>query len=176
VIVATPVIGEGKAFITAGYPPIRPIYAVRPGHRGDLTLPEGKESSDAVAWSHNRGGTYLPTPLLYRGLFYTVNNNGVLSCYKAETGERVYQTRLGAAGASFTASPLAADGRLYFPAETGEVYVLRAGPEFALLATNTMDEVVLASPAASNGLLVVRTLGHVVGIASSAAGKAGAAP
>ncbi len=164
VIVATPVIGDGKAFVTAGYPPVRPIYAVRPGHRGDLTLSDGKAASDAIAWSHPRGGTYIPTPLFYRGHLYTLNNNGVLSCYNAESGERVYQTRLGNAGAAFSASPLAADGRLYFAAETGEVYVLRAGPEFALLSTNAMDEIVMASPAASNGLLVVRTLGHIVGI------------
>ncbi|HEY3176737.1 MAG TPA: PQQ-binding-like beta-propeller repeat protein [Candidatus Polarisedimenticolia bacterium] len=165
VIVATPVVGEGKVFITAGYPPVRPIYAIRPGHRGDLTLAEGKRESDAVAWSHERGGTYIPTPLLYRGHFYMVNNNGILSCYRADTGAQVYQTRLGEVGASFSASPVAADGRIYFASETGEVYVLRAGPEFELLATNDMDETVMATPAASGGLLVVRTLAQVVGIA-----------
>ena len=111
-----------------------------------------------------RGGTYLPTPLLYRGYLYLVNNNGILSCYRAETGEMVYQTRIGEVGVSFSASPVAADGRLYFSSEGGDVYVLRAGPSFELLATNAMDEVVMATPAASDGLLVVRTLGHVVGI------------
>ena len=55
------------AFVTAGYPPVRPVYAVRAGQRGDLTLPEGQRSSAAIAWSHPRGGTYIPTPLLYRG-------------------------------------------------------------------------------------------------------------
>jgi outer membrane protein assembly factor BamB len=94
-----------------------------------------------------------------------VNNNGILTSYRADTGEQVYQTRLGTAGASFSASPVAADGRLYFASETGEVYVLRAGPERDLLATNTMDEVVMSTPALSDGLLVVRTLGHLVGLA-----------
>ena len=164
VIVATPVVADGMAFITAGYPPVRPVYAVRPGQRGNLTLPEGQRSSAAIAWSHARGGTYIPTPLHYRGHLYTVNNNGILTCYRADTGEQVYQTRLGAAGASFSASPVAADGRLFFPSETGEVYVLRAGTEYELLATNVMDEVVMATPAISNGLMVVRTLGHVVGL------------
>ncbi len=164
VVVATPVVGEGRVFITAGYPPVRPIYAVKPGHRGDLTLGEGLHESDAIAWSHPRGGTYIPTPLLYRSHLYLINNNGLLTCYRADTGEQVYQTRIGESGVSFAASPVAADGRLYFTSETGEVYVLRAGPSFELLATNAMDETVMATPAASNGLLVVRTLGHVVGI------------
>jgi outer membrane protein assembly factor BamB len=165
VVVATPVVGEGVAYVTAGYPPVRPVYAVRAGQRGDLTLPEGARSSAAVAWSHARGGTYIPTPVLYQGHLYTVNNNGILTSYRADTGEQVYQTRLGTAGASFSASPVAADGRLYFASETGEVYVLRAGPERDLLATNTMDEVVMSTPALSDGLLVVRTLGHLVGLA-----------
>jgi outer membrane protein assembly factor BamB len=167
-IVATPVIGDGIAFVTGGYPPVRPIYAIRPGGRGDLTLPEASEKSQAIAWSHARGGTYLPTPLVYRDLLYLFNNNGTLSSYRAATGEQVYQTRVGS-NASFSASPVAADGRLYFPSETGEIYVLRAGPEFELLATNDMDEVVMASPAISDGLLLIRTLGHLVGIAEGAA-------
>ena len=167
VVVATPVVGEDVAFVTAGYPPVRPVYAIKPGHRGDLTLAEGKRASAAVAWSHERGGTYIPTPILYKGHLYTCNNNGILTCYRADTGEQVYQTRVGTAGASFAASPVAADGRLYFASETGEVFVLRAGPEYALLATNAMDEVVMATPAISDGLLVVRTLGHVVGLGES---------
>jgi outer membrane protein assembly factor BamB len=164
VVVATPVVGDGMVFVTAGYPPIRPVYAVRPGQRGDLSLPEGRRASAAIAWSHARGGTYIPTPILYRGHLYTCNNNGILTCYRADTGEQIYETRLGETAASFASSPVAADGRIYFASETGEVLVLRAGPEYELLATNTMDEVVMATPAISDGLLVVRTLGHVVGI------------
>ncbi|MET0556645.1 MAG: PQQ-binding-like beta-propeller repeat protein [Vicinamibacteria bacterium] len=166
VVVASPIVADGMAFVTAGYPPVRPVYAVRAGQRGDLTLPDGQTASAAIAWSHPRGGTYIPTPLLYRGHLYTVNNNGILTCYRADTGAQVYQTRLGAVGASFAASPVAADGRLFFASETGEVYVLRAGPEFELLATNVMDEVVMATPALSDGLMVVRTTGHVVGLAA----------
>ncbi|HET8648247.1 MAG TPA: PQQ-binding-like beta-propeller repeat protein, partial [Vicinamibacteria bacterium] len=163
VVVATPVVAEGLALVTAGYPPVRPVYAVRPGHRGDLSLPEGQRASAAVAWSHARGGTYIPTPIAYQGHFYTVNNNGVLTAYRLATGEQVYQTRLPLG--SYAASPVAADGRLYFASETGEVHVLRAGADYQLLTTNAMDEVVMATPAVSDGLLVIRTLKHVVGIA-----------
>jgi outer membrane protein assembly factor BamB len=169
VVVATPVTGAGRIFITAGYPPVRPVYAVRPGHRGDLTLPDGQTKSEAISWSHARGGTYLPTPLQYGDQLYTVNNNGLLTSYRVDTGEPLYQTRLAEGGGSFTASPVAADGRLFFPAETGEIYVLRAGPRFELLAKNEMDEIVMASPAISDGLLVVRTLAHVVGLGETPA-------
>jgi outer membrane protein assembly factor BamB len=162
VVVSTPVVTDGLAIVVGGYPPVRPVYAVRPGGRGDLRSAEGAPPNPALAWSHSRGGTYIPTPIVYRGHVYTVNNNGIVTCYRLDRGEQVYQTRL--PGASFSASPVAADGRLYFTSETGEVYVLRAGPEFELLATNTLDEVAMATPAISDGLLVIRTLGHVVGL------------
>jgi outer membrane protein assembly factor BamB len=163
VVVATPVTAEGMALVTAGYPPVRPVYAVRPGQRGDISLPEGQRQSAAIAWSHARGGTYIPTPLAYRGFLYTVNNNGILTAYRLASGEPAFQTRLPMG--SFSASPVAADGRLYFASETGEVHVLRAGADYQLLTTNAMDEVVMATPAVSDGLLVIRTLHHVVGIA-----------
>jgi len=163
VVVATPVVADGMVLVTAGYPPVRPVYAVRAGQRGDISLPEGQRQSAAIAWSHERGGTYIPTPLAYRGLLYTVNNNGILTAYRLSNGEQAYQTRLPIG--SFSASPVAADGRLYFSSETGEVHVLRAGEKYELLTTNAMDEVVMATPAMSDGLLVVRTLHHVVGIA-----------
>ncbi len=169
VVVATPVVGDGMAFVTAGYPPVRPVYAVRPGHRGDLSLPAGQSATPAVAWSHPRGGTYIPTPILYRGILHTCNNNGILTSYRAETGEQLSQIRLSAAGASFSASPVAADGRLYIASETGEVYVLRAGPEPELLTIQPMGETVMSTPAMSGGLLVVRTLNHVYGLAQPAA-------
>lgn len=93
-----------------------------------------------------------------------MNNNGILTCYRADMGEQAYETRLGSGPVSFAASPVAADGRLYFASETGEVYVVKAGPEQELLATNAMDEVTMATPAISDGLMVFRTLGHVVGL------------
>jgi outer membrane protein assembly factor BamB len=171
VVVATPVIGDGLAFITAGYPPVRPVFAVRPGHRGELTLPTKESPSPAVAWSHNRGGTYIPTPLLYRGILYTCNNNGVFTAYDAKTGEQLSIIRLSAAGASFAASPVAADGRLYIASETGDVYVLKAAPEPELLATHPMGEPVMSTPAISGGLMVVRTLNHVYGLVQAAGGE-----
>lgn len=175
VVVATPVIGDGLAFITAGYPPVRPVLAVRPGHRGELAMPTKDRPSPAVVWSHPRGGTYIPTPLLYRGILYTCNNNGVFTSYRADTGEQLSLIRLSPSGASFSASPVAADGRLYIASEAGDVYVLRAAPEPELLATLPMGETVMSTPAISGGLMVVRTLGHVYGLVQGA-GKETKAP
>ncbi|HWN45401.1 MAG TPA: PQQ-binding-like beta-propeller repeat protein [Thermoanaerobaculia bacterium] len=175
VVVATPVIGDGLAFVTAGYPPVRPVFAVRPGQRGDLSLPKGERSSKAIAWSYPRGGTYIPSPILYRGILYTCNNNGILTAYRAETGEQLSMIRLTAtATASFSASPIAADGKLYFASETGDVYILRAGPEPELLAVQPMGETVMSTPAVSGGLMVVRTLNHVFGLAQPAAERSSA--
>ncbi len=163
--VGSPVVTSDLIYVTAGYPPVKPIYAIRPGSRGDLALPAGVEKSEALAWSKTRGGTYIPSPLVYRGYFYTNENNGLLVCYDAATGELVYRARIGGEGGSYAASPIAADGRLYFTTEEGETFVVEAGPQYRLLAKNRVEGVVLSTPAASDGLLVIRTLEHVYGIA-----------
>jgi outer membrane protein assembly factor BamB len=163
VTVATPVAGHGLVFVTAGYPPVRPIYAIRPGATGDITLPAGSTSSNSIAWSNSNEGTYIPTPLVYGQYLYTMNNNGVVSAYNADTGERAFRGRAGA-GDAFSASPIAADGRLYIASEDGKVYVVTAGPGLTPIATNDMNEVVMATPAISDGLIFIRTLGHVYGI------------
>jgi len=151
----TPVVWNDLLFIVSGYR-IKPIFAVRPGGSGDIT------DTDFVVWSSTRDGSYMTTPIVYRNLLYTLQDNGVLTCYRARTGERVYQTRV-AAGA-FSASPIAADGRLYLSSEDGEIYVVRAGPEYELLETNRMGEVVMATPAAAKGQLLIRTQHHLYSI------------
>ena len=163
IAIGTPVVHRDLAIVTAGYPPVRPVYAVRAGARGDISLPQGKTSSDAIAWSHDRDGTYISSPIVYRELVYTLNNNGILTAYDANTGERHYRARVGGGGA-FTASPVAADGRLYIASEDGDVFVVEAGREYVEVGKYPMNEVMMATPAISNGLLVVRTLGHVWGI------------
>ena len=96
---------------------------------------------------------------------YVGNDRGILSCYKATTGEKVYRKRLAdSRGATYSASPVAADGRLYFTSEDGEIHVIKAGPEYELVATNPMGEVCLATPAISDGMIFIRTTKHLVGI------------
>ena len=165
VVVATPVAADAMVYLTAGYPPVRPVYAIRAGSKGDLSLPPNVSSSPAVAWSHLKGGTYLPTPIMYRKHLVTIGNNGVLTAYRTDTGEEVHHARIAGSATSFSSSPVAADGRIYLASEDGDVFVLRGEPGYELLATHSMGEVVMATPAISDGLLVVRTLGHIVGIA-----------
>jgi len=162
--IGVPLLGDGLLFVQAGYPPVRPIYAIRPGMEGDLSLAPGEDSSEAIAWSKNRGGVYIPSPIFYRGVLYLNANNGRLSAYDGETGERLYRARIGGVGGSYAASPFAADGRLYFTTEEGETFVVRAGRDYELLARNSVDRIVMASPAASGGVLVMRAIDRLFGI------------
>ena len=90
----TPVAAEGLIFVANGYDPLKPIYAVVPGSRRDLTLKEGATGSDAIAWSNLREGPYMATPLLYRGIFYVMSSRGVLTAFESRTGKQIYQQRL----------------------------------------------------------------------------------
>ncbi|HEV7396886.1 MAG TPA: PQQ-binding-like beta-propeller repeat protein [Pyrinomonadaceae bacterium] len=157
----TPFVAHDLIFVTSGYSPIQPIYAIKPGAVGDITLKDGKDSSASIAWSKQRGGPYMPTPVVYGDLLYTCSNQGVLAAYNAMTGERVYQERLGGKGGAFTASPVASDGKLYLSSEDGDVFVVKAGPKYELLATNPVGEVMMATPAISDGLVIVRGVKHV---------------
>ena len=164
IAVATPILHKDLFFVTGGYPPVRPVYAIKAGSKGDLTLAEGAESSAAIPWMKNKGGTYMPTPIVYDGYLYTCANDGRVICYKADTGEQVYRARI-SGRPSFTASPVASDGRLYFPAEEGIVHVIQAGPTFKELVKNEMGEVIQATPAISGGVMLVRTHKHIFGVA-----------
>ncbi len=153
--IPTPIFGHDLVFIASGNRPIQPIIAIRPGASGDISLAEGEEANAAIAWSRMRGGPYMTTPLLYGDYLYVCSNAGMLTCYEARTGKEVYKQRMG--GTSYTASPVAADGRLYFASEQGEVRVVATGPRFRLLAVNDMGDICMATPAISGGALFVRT-------------------
>ncbi len=163
ITVASPVVGDGHAFVTGGYPPARPIYAIRPGSRGSLDLPEDATASEAIPWSAERGGTYIPTPIHYRGQLYVLHNNGRLVAYEAASGEEIYRARVGHSE-SFSASPIAADGLLFFSSEDGTTYVVRAGDRYDLVATNELSEKLMTTPAASDGLLLLRGHRHLFAI------------
>jgi outer membrane protein assembly factor BamB len=154
--VPTPVAAHDLIFINSAHGKYSPIYAVRPGAKGDITLAPGATSSPHIAWSVRRGGAYMQTPLIYGEFLYNLQINGALTCYRAETGEQIYQQKVGDM-ASFSASGVASDGKLYFASEQGEVFVIKAGPEFELLSTNPMQDVLMATPAVSEGTLFIRS-------------------
>jgi outer membrane protein assembly factor BamB len=153
----TPVFSDGMFVVASGRGPERPIFVVRAGARGDLTLPEGKTTSEAIAWSRTGRGSYMPTPLVYDGILYVLANNGLLDAYDLRTGEEIYRQRLPLIGSGFSASPVAADGKLYLSNEDGEMLVVAAGRNFNHIATNSMGEMLMATPALSDGVMYVRS-------------------
>ena len=129
---------------------------------GDISLKEGEATNGFLAWRTASGSPYTPTPVVYGEHLYTVADNGVVAAYDARTGQRIYQDRL---PSSFSASPVAADGKIYASSEDGEVYVIRTGPKFELLSTNPMGAALMATPAITNGLLIIRTQTHLYAVA-----------
>ena len=152
----TPIAAGGLILVASGRAPERPIFAVRPGASGDITLPAGARSNASVAWSWTQRGPYMPTPIAYEGLVYALANQGLFDCYDAATGDEIYRQRLPHRGSGFSASPVLADGRIYLPSEDGDIFVVRAGRTFELLGTNSVGEPVMATPAITGGTMFVR--------------------
>ena len=160
--VPTPVIAHNLIFINNAHGRMSPIYAIKPGAKGDITLKD-QTANDHIAWSVRRGGAYMQTPVIYGDFLYNLRGNGSLICFDAKTGEEIYKGTVGDMD-SFSASGVAADGILYFPSEKGFVYVIKAGPEFELLSANIMNDICMASPAISEGVVFIRTHHYLVAV------------
>jgi outer membrane protein assembly factor BamB len=161
----TPIFANGLHIVASGRAPERPVFAVKPGARGDLTLAKDATESAHVAWSKTGRGSYMPTPLFYRGIVYMLANNGVLDAYEAETGKEIYRQRLPLVGSGFSASPVAADGKIYLSNEDGEMLVVEAGATFKHIATNSIGEMLMATPALSDGVMYVRGVSTLFAVA-----------
>lgn len=153
--VPTPFIANDQIYITNAHGAESPIFVIRPTARGNLTE-SAEAANDAVVWKIDRGGCYMSTPVVVGDYLYLGNSNGVVRCFNANTGDAVYEKRLGN-NASIIASLVAADGKIYCPSEDGTVYVLKAGSEFEILAENPMGEPCFATPAISEGVIYLRT-------------------
>ena len=154
--VPTPVIADDLFYLSGGNPRGREFYVVRPNATGDISLPKDQASSASVAWRKSNGSPYTPTPIVYGNYLYICNDNGVLTVYHAKNGQQVYIHRIGTTGSTFSSSPIAARGNLYFSSEDGEVFVVKAGPVYELLSTNRMGEPLMATPAVSEGVIFIR--------------------
>ncbi|MBC7932125.1 MAG: PQQ-binding-like beta-propeller repeat protein [Rubrivivax sp.] len=143
----------------------KPLFALRPGAVGDISLAKDQTSNGFVVWSQPRGGTYLPTPVAYEGAIYALTETGILSRFDAKTGEQTYKTRLGPAAATyFTTSPWAYNGKLFCLDEEGQTFVVAAGKEFKLLHVNALDEMAQATPALVGERLLIRTQSRLYSI------------
>jgi outer membrane protein assembly factor BamB len=153
--VPTPIVAGDLVIVTGGWPNGgQPIYAIR-------------AATGAVVWKLDRGSSYTPTPIVYQNILYVCLDNAVLSAYDVATGKRLYQQRIATDAGGFSASPVAAAGRLYFASEDGVMFVVRAGRTFELLARNDMREMCLATPAVSGDLLLVRTQTQLLALRES---------
>ena len=149
--VSSMVLHDGVLLLTAGYPD-NWIMAIDPGGSGNVTKPHG-------LWSKSKEGGYVPSPVAHAGRLFLVDDKGVASCWDVKTGKQYWKERL--SGKGHHASAVAADGRIYFVADDGTTFVVKASDEFELLATNPLGERVFASPAFSDGDIFLRGAKHL---------------
>jgi outer membrane protein assembly factor BamB len=149
-LVPRPVFGQGLVFICSGYDSPS-VYAITPDGKGDVT-------GTHVVWSLQRGAPHNPSPLLVGDELYIVSDKGILTSLEAKTGKIHWQQRL---AGEFSASPVYADGRIYFLNEEGETTVISPGTEFKKLATNTIEGRTLASLAISGKAIYLRSDTHL---------------
>jgi outer membrane protein assembly factor BamB len=167
----TPIVSDDLIIVASGRAPERPIFAVRPGARGDITLKQNASSNASVAWHKTGRGSYMPTPLAYDGVLYVLANQGVLDAYEVRTGEEIYRERIPHEGSGFSASPVAADGKVYLSSEDGDIFIVRAGRASEILGRQRMGEPLMATPALAGDTMYVRGQRHLFAISGQAAGR-----
>ena len=155
--VPTPLFANGLIYLTNGHGH-SPTYAIRPTATGDLTPADDESENAGLAWWQSRDGSYMPTPLVTEALLYTCNDNGRLTVRDAMTGKLIHRQRVGTGNRTYSASAVAAGGHIYFVSERGEVTVIEEGNTFKTVASNEMEEVVMATPAISGDRLLIRTV------------------
>ena len=174
ITIPQPFSAHGLLYVTSGYvgDQVRPVYAIRPGASGDITLADGATSSDAVAWYDDSAGPYHPTPLVYGDHYITLHDRGFFTVHDARTGEERYFTdqqvqtqevrrRIAPGATGFTASPWAYNGMVFALSEDGDTFVMDANDQFRVVATNALEEVAMSSPAIVRGSLILRTRSHL---------------
>ncbi len=150
----TPLVGHGLVIVSAGYP-AKKVIAIRPGGSGDIT------GTDRIVWTYEKGAAYVPSPILYGDYLYLTTDKGILTCLDPKTGKVLYEGGRVPVPATFMASPVAYDGKILLTGDDGSTYVIKAGPVHEVLRTNTVDEPVAASPALSQGRILIRATGHL---------------
>ncbi len=167
ITIPTPCASRELLYVSSGYVADwkKPVFAIRPGAAGDISLKSGETSNRQVAWCQKSAGPYNPSPLLYGDHLYVLYDRGLLACYDARTGKEVYgKTRVAPKAEAFTTSPWACDGKLFCLSEEGDTFAVQAGREFKLLRTNSVGEMCMATPALARGSLVLRTETQVLRI------------
>jgi len=161
IVIPTPFATDGLLYVGSGYilDKRKPIYAIRSGAVGDISLSDGETENEAIEWYRAMAGPYNTSPLVYEGRLYVLLDRGFFACYDAITGETVYDRQRLPKGRAFTASPWAHDGHVFCLNEYGTTYVIKAGPEFEISHLNSLgeDNMCMASPAVAGSDLLIRT-------------------
>lgn len=155
-----PTAGHDMVVVSAGFP-AKVAYAIRLGASGEL-----KESD--IAWRYTKGTAYVPSPILYGDYIYLLTDKGVMTCLDARTGEVKYEGGRVPVPATFTASPVAFDGKILLTSEDGDTFIIKAGPKHEVLRTNSVGEPVYASPAVADGKIFIRGEKHLYAIEQAA--------
>lgn len=164
--VASPVLARDQVILTSGHGSFRPMRAVRLDAVGDITPPQMGATNAAVLWCHPRQGNYIQTPIVVGDLLWGCSNDGVVTCFDVNMGRIQYTRNIGGAGQGFSASPVAANDKIFFTGELGQVFILRATSEFQTIATNRLGAYCLATPALAAGKIYFRTVENVLAIGS----------
>jgi len=157
--IPTPVIGKDLIYFNSAHGPSSPIIAVKKEAQGEIKM----EAGEYVAWSIPRGGSYMQTMLLYKGLLYNLGWNGRIQCFDAGTGGEIYNEKLGKSG-SCTASPVAADDRIYAVDDDGKVYIIQAGKDFKIISEQSVGDVCMVTPAITESIIFFRTLQYLIAV------------
>ena len=155
-----PAVGAGLVFIPTGWS-VGQLLALRPGRSGeviDANADTGTTTHLNVVWKSRRGVPKKPSLTYSEGLLYAMDDNGVATCWNATNGVVVWNERI---GGNYSASPLLADGHLYFFSEEGKATVVATGTSFKKEAENQMADGFMASPAVSGKALFLRTRTHL---------------
>lgn len=175
IAIPTPFSAFDMVYVSSGYvmDKLRPVYAIRPGAAGDISLKEGEQSNQHIAWSQAQAGPYNPSPIVYGDYYYTLLDRGFFTCHDAKTGKEVYgKQRIEASAGAFTSSPWAYNGKIFCLSEDGDTFVIQAGPEYKLLGKNSLGEMCMATPAIARGSLIIRTASKLYRITRGAPAKA----
>ncbi len=160
ITIPTPVSGHGMVYVSSGFngSRLRPVYAIRSGASGDISLRKGESSNRFIVWSQPRAAAYNLSPLLMGGQIYVLLDRGTLASWDARTGAEIYSfQKIHPDGKAFTASPWAYDGKIFCLSEDGDTFVIQAGPEMRVLAKNSLGEMCMSSPALVSDALIIRT-------------------
>jgi hypothetical protein len=161
ITIATPYQHRGFLYVSSGYvgDPLRPLYAIRAGAEGDISLSGDELSNASIVWSDPTGGPYNPTTLAYDGILYVLYDRGLMAAYKANDGSEVYSKKRIPNGRAFTSSPWAYNGKVFCLNEDGTTFVIKAGEQFEVLRSNPLgeDEMGMATPAIVGDRLLIRT-------------------